>query len=81
MHARITPYPRVLGGAGGAVPTPSPSHNPPPPAWLPLPSAGRGWSDDGPSPGTLGDGMERSATPQLSPTIRAGWLDKNPPQG
>ncbi|XP_068540233.1 arf-GAP with Rho-GAP domain, ANK repeat and PH domain-containing protein 1 isoform X1 [Anas acuta] len=44
-------------------------------------NAGRGWSDDGPSPGVLGDGMERSATPQLSPTIRAGWLDKNPPQG
>uniref|UniRef100_A0A8C3CRQ6 ArfGAP with RhoGAP domain, ankyrin repeat and PH domain 1 n=1 Tax=Cairina moschata TaxID=8855 RepID=A0A8C3CRQ6_CAIMO len=44
-------------------------------------NAGRGWSDDGPSPGALGDGMERSAAPQLSPTIRAGWLDKNPPQG
>ncbi|KAI6079240.1 Arf-GAP with Rho-GAP domain, ANK repeat and PH domain-containing protein 1 isoform X2 [Aix galericulata] len=44
-------------------------------------NAGRGWSDDGPSPSALGDLMERSAAPQLSPTIRAGWLDKNPPQG
>ncbi|XP_029817320.1 arf-GAP with Rho-GAP domain, ANK repeat and PH domain-containing protein 1 [Manacus vitellinus] len=36
----------------------------------------------GGSPGTLGDSMEGTgATAPLSPTIRAGWLDKNPPQG
>ncbi|XP_074996558.1 arf-GAP with Rho-GAP domain, ANK repeat and PH domain-containing protein 1 [Calonectris borealis] len=56
-------------------------------------NGGSGWSDNGPgprppasavsgssSPGTLGDGMEGPAAP-LSPTIKAGWLDKNPPQG
>ncbi|XP_072776239.1 arf-GAP with Rho-GAP domain, ANK repeat and PH domain-containing protein 1 isoform X8 [Taeniopygia guttata] len=36
----------------------------------------------GSSPGTLSDSMEStSATSLLSPTIKAGWLDKNPPQG
>ncbi|XP_017691519.1 PREDICTED: arf-GAP with Rho-GAP domain, ANK repeat and PH domain-containing protein 1 isoform X1 [Lepidothrix coronata] len=36
----------------------------------------------GGSPGTLSDSMEGTgATAPLSPTIRAGWLDKNPPQG
>ncbi|XP_052668653.1 arf-GAP with Rho-GAP domain, ANK repeat and PH domain-containing protein 1 isoform X2 [Harpia harpyja] len=56
------------------------------------PANGSSWSDNGPSlrlpapafsgssPGTLGDGMEGTAAP-LSPTIKAGWLDKNPPQG
>ncbi|KAM6286484.1 arf-GAP with Rho-GAP domain, ANK repeat and PH domain-containing protein 1 isoform 2-T2 [Spheniscus humboldti] len=56
-------------------------------------NGGSGWSDNGPSPrppapafsgsspGTLGDGMEGTATAPLSPTIKAGWLDKNPPQG
>ncbi|XP_076220005.1 arf-GAP with Rho-GAP domain, ANK repeat and PH domain-containing protein 1 isoform X3 [Aptenodytes patagonicus] len=56
-------------------------------------NGGSGWSDNGPSPrpsapafsgsspGTLGDGMEGTATTPLSPTIKAGWLDKNPPQG
>ncbi|XP_056185472.1 arf-GAP with Rho-GAP domain, ANK repeat and PH domain-containing protein 1 isoform X4 [Falco biarmicus] len=51
------------------------------------------WSDNSPSPhppaptfsssspGTLSDSMEGTATAQLSPTIKAGWLDKNPPQG
>ncbi|KAM6212419.1 arf-GAP with Rho-GAP domain, ANK repeat and PH domain-containing protein 1 isoform 2-T2 [Sarcoramphus papa] len=55
-------------------------------------NGGSGWSDNDPSlhppapafsgssPGTLGDGMEGTAAP-LSPTIKAGWLDKNPPQG
>ncbi|XP_050826627.1 arf-GAP with Rho-GAP domain, ANK repeat and PH domain-containing protein 1 isoform X6 [Serinus canaria] len=34
------------------------------------------------SPGTLSDSMEgTNATSLLSPTIREGWLDKNPPQG
>ncbi|XP_015500020.1 arf-GAP with Rho-GAP domain, ANK repeat and PH domain-containing protein 1 isoform X5 [Parus major] len=56
---------------------------------------GSSWSDRDPSlhpsapdtfPGssasTLSDSMEgTSATTPLSPTIRAGWLDKNPPQG
>lgn len=60
-----------------------------------IPSGGRSWSDRDPSlhlpapdacpgssPGTLSDSMEgTSATTPLSPTIRAGWLDKNPPQG
>ncbi|XP_074392219.1 arf-GAP with Rho-GAP domain, ANK repeat and PH domain-containing protein 1 isoform X1 [Zonotrichia albicollis] len=58
-------------------------------------SGGSSWSDrepslhppapdafPGSSPGTLGDSMEdTSATSLLSPTIREGWLDKNPPQG
>ncbi|XP_071421216.1 arf-GAP with Rho-GAP domain, ANK repeat and PH domain-containing protein 1 isoform X1 [Pithys albifrons albifrons] len=36
----------------------------------------------GSSPGTLRGSMEdTSASTSLSPTIRAGWLDKNPPQG
>ncbi|XP_059322542.1 arf-GAP with Rho-GAP domain, ANK repeat and PH domain-containing protein 1 isoform X1 [Ammospiza nelsoni] len=58
-------------------------------------SGGSSWSDrepslhlpvpdtfPGSSPGTLSDSMEdTSATSLLSPTIREGWLDKNPPQG
>ncbi|OWK62710.1 Arf-GAP with Rho-GAP domain, ANK repeat and PH domain-containing protein 1 [Lonchura striata] len=58
-------------------------------------SGGSSWSDRDPSlhppapdafagssPGTLSDSMEgTSATSLLSPTIKAGWLDKNPPQG
>ncbi|KAF2976409.1 hypothetical protein EK904_005552 [Melospiza melodia maxima] len=58
-------------------------------------SRGSSWSDrepslhlpvpdtfPGSSPGTLSDSMEdTSATSLLSPTIREGWLDKNPPQG
>ncbi|XP_074960130.1 arf-GAP with Rho-GAP domain, ANK repeat and PH domain-containing protein 1 isoform X5 [Phalacrocorax aristotelis] len=56
-------------------------------------NGGSGWSDNGPSPrppavafsggipGTLADGMEGTAAAPLSPTIKAGWLDKNPPQG
>uniref|UniRef100_A0A8C0VCL3 ArfGAP with RhoGAP domain, ankyrin repeat and PH domain 1 n=1 Tax=Cyanistes caeruleus TaxID=156563 RepID=A0A8C0VCL3_CYACU len=60
-----------------------------------IPSGGSSWSDrdlslhpsapdtfPGSSPSTLSDSMEgTSATTPLSPTIRAGWLDKNPPQG
>lgn len=60
-----------------------------------IPSAGSSWSDrdlslhppapdafPGSSPGTLSDSMEStSATSLLPPTIKAGWLDKNPPQG
>uniref|UniRef100_A0A8C3TUF5 ArfGAP with RhoGAP domain, ankyrin repeat and PH domain 1 n=1 Tax=Catharus ustulatus TaxID=91951 RepID=A0A8C3TUF5_CATUS len=60
-----------------------------------IPSGGSSWSDRDPSlhpsapdtfPGsssdTFSDSMEgTSATASLSPTIRAGWLDKNPPQG
>ncbi|KAM6094429.1 arf-GAP with Rho-GAP domain, ANK repeat and PH domain-containing protein 1 isoform 2-T3 [Chlamydotis macqueenii] len=56
------------------------------------PSAnGSGCSDSGPSPrplavpggspGPFGDAMEGAAAAPLSPTIKAGWLDKNPPQG
>ncbi|KAM9263260.1 LOW QUALITY PROTEIN: arf-GAP with Rho-GAP domain, ANK repeat and PH domain-containing protein 1 [Cariama cristata] len=57
-------------------------------------SSGSDWSDNGPSlrppaptvpsssPGAFGDGMEgTAAAAPLSPTIKAGWLDKNPPQG
>ncbi|RMC12006.1 hypothetical protein DUI87_11139 [Hirundo rustica rustica] len=58
-------------------------------------NGGSSWSDkdtslhppvpdafSGSSPGTLSDSMEgTSATSPLSPTIKAGWLDKNPPQG
>ncbi|KAM9247304.1 arf-GAP with Rho-GAP domain, ANK repeat and PH domain-containing protein 1 [Leptosomus discolor] len=56
-------------------------------------NSGSSWSDNSPSPrlpaptfsgdspGTLGDGMEGTAAAPLSPTIKAGWLDKNPPQG
>ncbi|XP_064297678.1 arf-GAP with Rho-GAP domain, ANK repeat and PH domain-containing protein 1 isoform X1 [Phalacrocorax carbo] len=56
-------------------------------------NGGSGWSDNGPSPrppavafsggipGALADGMEGTAAAPLSPTIKAGWLDKNPPQG
>ncbi|CAM9603823.1 unnamed protein product [Bubo scandiacus] len=43
-------------------------------------NGGSGWSDTSSSPGTLGDSMEGTTAP-LSPTIKAGWLDKNPPQG
>lgn len=71
----------------------SPALNPLP--RLLIPSGGSSWSDRDPSlhppapdafPGsssdTLSDSMEgTSATASLSPTIRAGWLDKNPPQG
>lgn len=60
-----------------------------------IPSGSSSWSDRDPSlhlpatstfpgssPGTLSDSMEGTgATSPLSPTIRAGWLDKNPPQG
>ncbi|XP_075270561.1 arf-GAP with Rho-GAP domain, ANK repeat and PH domain-containing protein 1 isoform X2 [Opisthocomus hoazin] len=50
------------------------------------------WSDNGSSPrppapafsssfsGVIGDSMEDTTAP-LSPTIKRGWLDKNPPQG
>ncbi|XP_053791155.1 arf-GAP with Rho-GAP domain, ANK repeat and PH domain-containing protein 1 isoform X3 [Vidua chalybeata] len=58
-------------------------------------NGGSSWSDRDPvlhlpardafpgsSPSILSDSMEgTSATSLLSPTIRAGWLDKNPPQG
>ncbi|KAM4789058.1 LOW QUALITY PROTEIN: arf-GAP with Rho-GAP domain, ANK repeat and PH domain-containing protein 1 [Cyanocitta cristata] len=48
-----------------------PSLHPPAPACFP-----------GSSLGPLSDSMDgTSATTPLSPTIRAGWLDKNPPQG
>uniref|UniRef100_A0A8D0F6R8 ArfGAP with RhoGAP domain, ankyrin repeat and PH domain 1 n=1 Tax=Strix occidentalis caurina TaxID=311401 RepID=A0A8D0F6R8_STROC len=76
-----------MGRASPAVPPPCPH---PPLLWelpalnpLPrplIPSGGSSWSDTGSSPGTLGDSMEGTAAP-LSPTIKAGWLDKNPPQG
>ncbi|KAJ7418480.1 ArfGAP with RhoGAP domain, ankyrin repeat and PH domain 1 [Pitangus sulphuratus] len=47
--------------------------NPRPPAPDTFPGGG---------PGTVSDIMESTgATAPLSPTIRAGWLDKNPPQG
>uniref|UniRef100_A0A8C0ZH44 ArfGAP with RhoGAP domain, ankyrin repeat and PH domain 1 n=1 Tax=Cyanistes caeruleus TaxID=156563 RepID=A0A8C0ZH44_CYACU len=59
----------------------SPSWDPPALNPLPrllIPSGGSSWSDRDlslhPMEGT-------SATTPLSPTIRAGWLDKNPPQG
>ncbi|KAM6342315.1 arf-GAP with Rho-GAP domain, ANK repeat and PH domain-containing protein 1 [Podargus strigoides] len=43
-------------------------------------NGGSGWSDN--CPGARGEGMEGTAsTALLSPTVRAGWLDKNPPQG
>lgn len=70
-----------------------PALNPLP--WLLIPSGASSWSDRDPSlhpsapdafPGsssdTFSDSMEgTNATASLSPTIRAGWLDKNPPQG
>lgn len=60
-----------------------------------IPSGGSSWSDRDPSlhpsapdafPGSSSDAFSDSmegtnATASLSPTIRAGWLDKNPPQG
>ncbi|KAM6094430.1 arf-GAP with Rho-GAP domain, ANK repeat and PH domain-containing protein 1 isoform 3-T4 [Chlamydotis macqueenii] len=57
----------------------------------PSANSGSGCSDSGPSPrplavpggspGPFGDAMEGAAAAPLSPTIKAGWLDKNPPQG
>lgn len=60
--------------------------------WLLVLSSSSGWSEDSPSlrpsaptsfgssPGSLDDSMEGTAAP-LSPIVKAGWLDKNPPQG
>lgn len=83
---------RVSGPCLPPTPGEPPALNPLP--RLLVPSSGSSWSDNGPSPrlpapafsgsspGTLGDGMEgTAATAPLSPTIKAGWLDKNPPQG
>uniref|UniRef100_A0A8C3TV63 ArfGAP with RhoGAP domain, ankyrin repeat and PH domain 1 n=1 Tax=Catharus ustulatus TaxID=91951 RepID=A0A8C3TV63_CATUS len=88
LPALEEPSPPVLGEK-----PPADTLNPLP--RLLIPSGGSSWSDRDPSlhpsapdtfPGsssdTFSDSMEgTSATASLSPTIRAGWLDKNPPQG
>lgn len=68
----LNPLPRLLIPSGGSSWSDrDPSLHPPAPACFP-----------GSSLGPLSDSMDcTSATTSLSPTIRAGWLDKNPPQG